>query len=52
MEPERTLEHAERVRQAYQRERELARLERKVQAGHENLAGYRDRLARKIGGSA
>ncbi len=46
---EKLLEHAEAVRIAYGKERNLRRLERKIEAGHGHLAEYRDRLAAALG---
>lgn len=48
MTPERLLEHAERVREACQVERKLARLEVKVEHGHDNLVPFRERLAERL----
>lgn len=52
MSPERVLEHAEKVRELYTAEHELAKLEAKIAAGHTNLTSFRDRLAAKVMGGA
>jgi hypothetical protein len=46
--PERMLEHAERVRDAHLAERKLQKLDRKVANGHSHLHGMRERLAQSL----
>jgi hypothetical protein len=48
MSSERLLEHAETVRKAQQAERELARLDALIDAGHGRLLKPRDQLAEKL----
>ncbi len=56
MNPEKLLEHAGAVQAAHDAERErerlrrrVARLDAKVQAGHGNLAAFRDKIAAAAG---
>jgi hypothetical protein len=48
MTPEQVIEHAEKVRRIQQAERELARLDAKIAAGHEQLLKPRDQIAEKL----
>ncbi len=50
--PERTLEAAEAVRRAYMAERKLEKLTVKIEAGHEHLAPFRDRVETNLRGKS
>ena len=48
MSSEQVIEHAEKVRRVHQAERELERLNAKIDAGHGQLVPPRDKVAEKL----